>query len=111
MAVIVNTSDPPALLKAIRSKITEGAITKWSLDSDGDFTYSVPQWSRKAWFRPKVSTDRIVFMILPPQKARMNVTTYAVYHGRFIEMLLEHFDTKFEQASSTALPAEGDQVK
>jgi predicted nucleic acid-binding protein len=37
--------------------------------------------------------------------------TYAVYHGRFIEMLLTHFDLKFTQARASALPETGDIVE
>ncbi|SRR6266700_2597132 len=111
MAVIVYSSDPQALLTAIRSAATTGKIETWSTDSDGDFTHSPEQWRRRAWFRPRVSNDRVVFTIFPPQKTVMNKVTYAVYHGRFIEMLLSHFDTQFQQAVATALPGEGDQVK
>lgn len=28
---------------------------------------------------------------------------YGIYHGRFIEMLLSHFDDSFSNASATAL--------
>ncbi len=111
MAVIVYSSDPPTLLRAIRSAATDGKIETWSADSDGDFTHSPEQWRRKAWFRPKVADDRIIFTIFPPQKTVMNKVTYAVYHGRFVEMLLAHFDTQFQRAVATALPAEGDRVR
>jgi hypothetical protein len=32
----------------------------------------------------------------------MTKTIYGVYHGRFIEMLLTHFDNEFSAASATA---------
>lgn len=111
MAVIVHSSDPPAVLRAIRSAVSEGKIETWTIDADGDFTHSPEQWRRKAWFRAKVSDDRIIFNIFPPQKTVMGSVTYAVYHGRFIEMLLAHFDTKFARAVATALPSDGDRVK
>jgi hypothetical protein len=111
MAVIIYASDPRALLGAIRSAAQNGEIETWSVDADGDFTHRPEQWRLKAWFRPRLSNDRIVFYILTPQKIVMNRTTYAVYHGRFIEMLLTHFDTQFQRAVATALPVEGDQVK
>jgi hypothetical protein len=111
MSVIVHSSDPPALLSAIRAAAADGKLETWTADSDGDFTHSPEQWRRKAWFRPKVSEDRIVFNIFPPQKAVVGTVTYAVYHGRFIEMLLTHFDSQFRRAVATALPSEGDRVK
>ena len=30
---------------------------------------------------------------------------YGIYHGRFIEMLLNHFDKRFTEASATANPS------
>ena len=111
MAVIVHASNPQAVLLAIRTAIGAGKVVTWSLDSDGDFTHSPEQWRFKAWFRPNVLQDRIVFRILTPKNTDMNKETYAVFHGRLIEMLLAHFDTQFQRAIATALPAEGDQVK
>jgi hypothetical protein len=111
MAVIVYASDPRALLGAIRSTAQKGETETWSVDADGDFTHRPEQWRLKARFRPKLSNDRIVFYILTPQNTRMNKATYAVYHGRLIEMLLAHFDTQFQRAVATALPVEGDRVK
>jgi len=111
MAVIVYSTDPPALLQAIRAAIKDGKIQTWSVDSDGDFTHSPVQWRLKAWFRPKTADGKIVFLILTPQKQSMSKVTYAVYHGRFIEMLLNHFDTQFDRAIASALPSDGDQIK
>jgi hypothetical protein len=110
MAVTVHVADPPAFLNAIRAEIAAGKVQTWSFDKDGDFTHTPEQWRLKAWFRPRVSGDRIDFLILTPQKTKMNKATYAVYHGRFIEMLLTHFDLKFDRAVATALPIIGDRV-
>jgi hypothetical protein len=111
MAVIVHASNPPQLLSAIKLAISSGTIDTWSVDADGDFTHSPEQWRNKAWFRPKVLEDRIAFRILTPKNTRMNKATYGVYHGRFIEMLLTHFDIQFQRAVATALPTEGDIVQ
>ena len=110
MAVILHASNPSALLIAIQSAARSGVIETWSVDSDGDFTHRPEQWRLKAWLRPKLLSDRIVFYILTPQKTQMSKITYAVYHGRFIEMLLAHFDTQFQRVFATALPLEGDRV-
>jgi hypothetical protein len=111
MAVIVFAAEPTSLLSAIRSAISAGTVETWSFDSDGDFTHIPEQWRLKAWFRPTLLSDRIVFRILTPQHTSMSKATYAVYHGRFIEMLLSHFDTQFQRALATALPTDGDQVR
>jgi hypothetical protein len=36
---------------------------------------------------------------------------YGVYHGRFVEMLLNHFDNRFSEATVTALPSKGDRTR
>jgi hypothetical protein len=111
MAVIVDVPNPQALLNAIRSTVAAGEIETWALDADGDFTHTPPQWRLKAWFRPKLSDGKLIFRILTPKSTDMNKATYGVYHGRFIEMLLTHFDVQFQRAVATSLPAEGDQIK
>ncbi len=54
--------------------------------------------------------DRIVFNILGRRGQAMSRTVYAVYHGRFIEMLLSHFDSRFDRAVASAMPKPGDQI-
>jgi hypothetical protein len=95
----------------MKDEMQKRSIETWSVDADGDFTHSTPQWVNKAWFRPVVYADRLVFRILTPKGTRMNRAVYAVYHGRFIEMLLNHFDLKFTQAEATALPDSGDIIE
>ena len=110
MAVRVFCSDPSGLLNLIKAAIRKGTVETWSLDDDGDFTHNPPQWRYKAWLRPKIEADKLTLHILGRKGPRMSGVTYGVYHGRFIEMLLTHFDTKFTRASATALPVEGDNV-
>jgi len=111
MSVIVVTPDPAGLLRTVKDLMTSGKIDTWSVDKDGDFTHTPPQWNRKAWLRPAVEPDRIVFHILTPKGTNMSGTMYAIYHGRFIEMLLTHVDKKFSIAWATALPTSGDIVR
>jgi hypothetical protein len=111
MAVVARSADPSGLLAAIRLAILEGKIETWSVDSDGDFTHNVEQWRFKAWFRPVVGADSIIFRIITPKATHMTTVTYAIYHGRFIEMLLAHCDRRFGIAWATAMPAHGDLTK
>ena len=92
MAVYAKTADPQGLVDNIKDYINKGKIDTWKYDSDGDFTHSATQWNQEAWFRPKVESDRVVFGILGNTKSTMTKELYAIYHGRFIEMLLAHFD-------------------
>src|SRR5574337_1256706 len=110
MAVIVVTSDPRGLLELARAGVNAGEIETWECDADGDFTHNPPQWNKKAWFRPRLESDRIIFNIFPPRGERLSTAVYAIYHGRLIEMLLNHFDRKFSSARATALPTSNDSV-
>lgn len=110
MAIIVRTSNPVTLLKAIKAGIEQKHIETWLYDADGDFTHSPEQWRNQAWLRPTLGDGELVLRIMPPVNTRMSRTVYAVYHGRFIEMLLTHFDRSFESARATALPSRGDSV-
>jgi hypothetical protein len=108
MAVIVKLSDPSALLKEIKKAIDDKKIETWSYDKDGDFTHTPSQWKNKAWLRPKIYTGELRFGILKPTDTTLTTEVYAVYHGRFIEMLLAHFDKSFTQAGGTAQKTEPD---
>jgi hypothetical protein len=110
MAVYVYTKTPRRLLRSIREAIADGKIDTWECDDDGDFTHTPPQWERKAWLRPQVEANRLVFNVIPPRAVKVSRVTYGVYHGRFIEMLVAHFDDLFERATATALAASGDKV-
>jgi hypothetical protein len=104
MALFVYTSRPRTLLGAIKQAIGEKKIDTWVCDSDGDFTHVPPQWRRKAWFRPFVSDGVLQLGLLGQSNTTMTKVVYGVYHGRFAEMLLMHFDTSFANVVSTALP-------
>jgi hypothetical protein len=110
MAVTVNAPKPNALLSAIKQAIDERKIQTWTYDSDGDFTHSAQQWNREAWFRPSVAQGALIFNIIPPQGKSVSTEIYGIYHGRFIEMLLVHFDEQLSNADATAMPTLADVV-
>jgi hypothetical protein len=110
MAIRVTTAQPSALLAAIKKAIDARKVDTWSYDSDGDFTHTPPQWARKAWLRPTVQVGALVLNILNPRGVNLSKEIYGVYHGRFIEMLLAHFDDNFADAHATATVAVGDSV-
>jgi hypothetical protein len=86
-------------------------VRTWSYDSDGDFTHTAEQWNKKAWLRPREEDDRLILNVLTPRSTTLSKLLYAIYHGRFIEMLLNHFDGKFKRASASAFASSGDVVK
>lgn len=110
MAIRVSTAQPSALLAAIKKAIDQKKVETWSYDSDGDFTHTPPQWNQKAWLRPSVQSGALVLNILNPRGVQITKLVYGVYHGRFIEMLLTHFDDNFIDASASAAVLQGDIV-
>ncbi len=107
MAVTFFTSDAKALLSQFKEKITQdqeqGRINTWSVDKDGDFTHKAAQWSRKAWFSPTVSSDRLTFNIVKPASSSITIVVYGYYHGHIIETFLNHFDDKFSSVISDGI--------
>jgi hypothetical protein len=101
MTVTVLTNDPDSLLNEIKRQIKDGTIRTWSCDTDGDFTHTPEQWARKAYLRPSVQSGKLVLSIMEIDKTPGQVEEiYAVYHGRFIEMLLRHAGPMFTLASA-----------
>ena len=108
--ITISASNPNALLAAIKKAIDDREVQTWTYDSDGDFTHSAQQWNNQAWLRPSVQAGALTMNIMPPQAKNISSEVYAVYHGRFVEMVLAHFDSRFTAASATALPAVTDRV-
>lgn len=108
MAIIVQTNNPTGLLASIKKAIDNKEVETWSYDNDGDFTHTPEQWHKKAWLRPRIYPNELRFGILGPKDVKLSKTIYGVYHGRFIEMLLSHFDNSFITVSATAKKTEPD---
>jgi hypothetical protein len=110
MAINVETSNPQGLLDAIKSKIDQKHIQTWEYDKDGDFTHSAAQWNKRAWLRPSVGLGSLKLTTLPTVNGNVTTELYAIFHGRFIEMLLAHFDGSFTNAEASAMPMGADIV-
>ncbi|MDQ8196439.1 hypothetical protein QEH59_18565 [Coraliomargarita sp. SDUM461004] len=102
MAVIIKTQNPSELLKKIKKAIDENTVRSWSYDKDGDFTHDAEQWKDEAWLRPKTYTGELRLGIVAPKDTKLSSQIYGLYHGRFIDMVLTHFDSEFTMASATA---------
>lgn len=111
MAIFVETSNPKQLLADIKKEISEGKIATWSCDKDGDFTHNVDQWRYKAWFHPRIKDDQLILGVICRKDRNMSVLEYAVYHGRFVEMLLTHFDKTCGHITATSKVTMYDKVK
>ena len=110
MSVKLFSKDPEGLLKAIKAAIDDGKVDSWSYDRDGDFTHNGDQWKYRAWLRPSVTESHLLFALVPRSDEQVTVEDYAVYHGRFIEMVLSYVDGQFTSGSVSAMPADGDDV-
>lgn len=87
----------------------QGGIDTWIMDNEGDFTHTPPQWREKAWLRRSESSEEyeLIFGIIGRKDMKMSKTIYAVYHGRFVEMLLTHFDMEIEEIKVSSLLENG----
>lgn len=115
MAVHFHCEDPQGLLAAFNDRITQTEakekITTWQLHTDGiHYTHRAADWTRKAWFKARVSADTLTFHIVRTQDQNVTTIAYAYYHGHLIETFLAHFDHMFSSAQATALPVTGDVV-
>lgn len=102
MAIIITHPDPEQLLKAIYKAIDDKKVVTWIYDKDKDFTHANTQWENKAWLHPEVLEKELRFGILGRKEVEMSPQVYAIYHGRFVEMLLAHFDSMFGHVITTS---------
>ena len=96
MAIYVRLIRSFSLKDEINKLIDQGIISTWDYDRDGDYTHLPQQWKNEAWIHfheCDETNNQAVFGIISRRSVRLTKTIYAVYHGRFAEMLLTHFDT------------------
>lgn len=108
MAILISTNNAMSLLQKIKTGIDNGSIDTWVYDKDGDFTHTPEQWKNKAWLKPMINSGELRLGILKPRDVDLSKTIYGIYHGRFIEMLLTHFDSDFSNVYATANKLEPD---
>jgi hypothetical protein len=102
MAVHIYTKKPKTLLRRIKSAIDDGTIKTWEYDQAGHFTHNSEQWVEKAWFEASEGNGVLMFGLIGERQVNMTKPVYGIYHGRFIQMLLTHFDDVFDVVSATA---------
>jgi hypothetical protein len=111
MAIYFETSDPSRLLKDFDTAVAKGnqagGIATWS-KVNGYYTHEAAQWKNKAFLKPAIGTNRLVFNIFKPQNGPAPSIVYGYYHGHLIETFANHFDQLFTLGSATALPVSPD---
>lgn len=110
MSLTVITHNPKDLLAELKNKIDSKSIITWIYDKDGDFTHSPEQWKYKAWLKPQIINNELQFGFIGNKEENTTKLVYAVYHGRFAEMLLNHFDDKITTISASAMPTMIDKI-
>ncbi|SNT01097.1 hypothetical protein SAMN05216374_2294 [Tardiphaga sp. OK246] len=115
MAIIFSTGTPKSLLSKFDAAILQheksGKIETWEKSDDGKYyTHKANEWRKKAWFKPSIEANQLVFNIVKPQNTNITKVVYGYYHGHLIETFLNHFDTDFEIGSATALPTADDKT-
>ena len=96
MAIYIKTANPKGLLDDIKQSIGNKVIQTWIEDEEGDFTHD-SQWKNKAWFHPQIKNGQLAFGLVGRKDESMTKLIYGIYHGRFSEMLLTHFDSSIEE--------------
>ncbi|WP_082721299.1 MULTISPECIES: hypothetical protein [Burkholderia] len=111
------TDKAKSLLSAFNARIgqteQEGKITTWLKITHDDTTYYThksTEWRDKAFFLPKIESDKLTFNIIKPNNEDVTTTVYGYYHGHLIETFLNHFDGVFSSADASARPQSGDVV-
>lgn len=102
MAVYIKTEKASELLGKIKKNIDDEKIKTWKYDDDGDFYHTPDQWNYSGWLHPVVTDKFLILGIIKPKDETMSTMTYAVYHGRFIEMMLYLFDGEFDMIYASA---------
>lgn len=102
MAIYIETIDPQGLLDSIKESVKENVVQTWNYDEVGDFTH-VSQWENKAWFKSYVDdkNNLLSFGLIGRKDESMTKSVYGIYHGRFTEMLLTHFDSRINRIELT----------
>lgn len=111
MSIYVKSSNPQKLIHDINEKIENSEINTWCVDNDGDYTHTAEQWKNHAWIHPIVEADRVIFAIWGRVRENLSVVDYAIYHGRFVEMLLAHFDHQCDSIDVTSLGSKYDRIQ
>lgn len=89
MAILIRTKHAQSVLNRLKEQINNNQIPAWACDSDGDFMFiDAPV---VAWMRPVVGSNRLDFYIVGRKDMEISIEEYALFHSRFVEMLLTYF--------------------
>jgi hypothetical protein len=93
--ISVSTGNPGALLQAIKKAIDDKKISTWNYDKDGDFIHEAAQWKDKGFLRASLDQTYLHFSFYLFSNRPLEKDVLGVFHGRFAEMLVNHFEGSF----------------
>lgn len=106
MSLTVTTINPAALLANIKKAIIDKEIKTWGMvigDKIEYFTHTADQWDKKALFSSSIGDNKLTFTLTWYKDKEPNLFTKGIYHGRFLEMLCNHFGSNFTSIN-TVIP-------
>jgi len=112
MAIFFQTQSPQALLTAFNQAIAlpsnqTGAIDTWErVNQDGIdyYTHRSQQYAKKAYFKPAIENNQLVFYIVPAKNVSLTRDVYSYYIGHLGETFIRHFPIRFSWVQATPNP-------
>lgn len=104
MAVIIETTNPEGMLKAVKDDIKAGKVSGWEMyihDNVEYITQASGPWKKKAYLKPVVATNenRLKMAFYGAGKP-LKREAYSEYHCKFIQMILDRYEAHFKWASA-----------
>lgn len=95
MVVVIECTDPRALLSAMRDRMTRGYEGVWWMDLDGDLVYSGPDTRllTAAVLRPVVGPGTIRVEVVRWKAQKLTRPVVGGYVTAFVGMVVTHFST------------------
>lgn len=103
----ITTDNPFVFIASFDFAMRTNVIRGWTVDGVGDYTMTSDIRGNRAWFRHHIHGNEIQFGIIGSRSAPMDRTLYSVYHSRFIEVLLTHFDNDIQSLEVSPLLVRG----
>ena len=106
MITITTRTSANILASKIIETMQKDTITDWVIDSENDMTLTNIVWRNRSWMHIEKSNageKKLIISIIGPANVFITNDVYAVFHSRFIEMLLKNFDEeiiRFEISSA-----------
>lgn len=112
MAITIYTSTPRKLSRLLKIAIESGIVGTWTVDGDGDYTPNDDFLGEKGWLTISEikAHEALILGLIGRKYVTMTTGEYALFHTRFAELLLTHFDSLFHKIEISAYPTSQDKI-